>query len=418
MDRRFDPRSIVTPYAFSVHPDLLGMPLASPWQRLGAILVDLLVIGLIYLALSLSGLVGLVLGLFSALLLFWLAFRRPGSHSRGKMFRFAVGCLGAVVLVITILIVLVIRFREPIRDVAQEVIAGLEEEGVAVNLQVDEEGLDPQSEASIEGLGFLEGVTALGEVMALSRATNEEEAVEAARALAQMGLDAGLSVTEIRTSVEGLIPEDAPWAGTAGEIVEEALVSLSATSRVHEAGEGTTSSEEAPVWLSTSEAADSVSALEDRIQSLERDVQINETALAETRRQLAEAEDRGVLDWLWSLIDDLGLGFGWAALYMTITHATWRGTSVGKKLFGLRVVMIDKRPLNWWLSFERVGGYAAGFATGMLGFAQVFWDPNRQGIHDKVSETIVIKDGENPVPGPWIAEGKAQWDSGRTGVPD
>ena len=69
--------------------------------------------------------------------------------------------------------------------------------------------------------------------------------------------------------------------------------------------------------------------------------------------------------------------------------------------------MIDKRPLNWWLSFERAGGYAAGFATGLLGFAQIFWDPNRQAIHDKVSETIVIQDGKEPVPGPWIGEGKA-----------
>ena len=40
MERRFDPRTIVTPYAFAVHPDLLGRRLATPWQRLGAILVE------------------------------------------------------------------------------------------------------------------------------------------------------------------------------------------------------------------------------------------------------------------------------------------------------------------------------------------------------------------------------------------
>ena len=34
------------------------------------------------------------------------------------------------------------------------------------------------------------------------------------------------------------------------------------------------------------------------------------------------------------LIDDLGIGFGWAALYLTVTHAWWKGTSVGKKVFG------------------------------------------------------------------------------------
>ena len=40
----------------------------------------------------------------------------------------------------------------------------------------------------------------------------------------------------------------------------------------------------------------------------------------------------------------------------------------------------------------------------MLGFAQIFWDPNRQAIHDKVSETIVIQEGKDAVPGPWMAE--------------
>jgi len=83
MDRRLDPRSIVTPYAFSVHPDLLGRPLATPWQRLGAILVDLVIIGFI----SQIGLAPLAIG--SAALLFWLAFRKPGKEVFGKVFRIA-----------------------------------------------------------------------------------------------------------------------------------------------------------------------------------------------------------------------------------------------------------------------------------------------------------------------------------------
>ena len=70
MDRRLDPRSIVTPYAFAVHPDLLGRPLATPGQRLGAILVDLIVIGFI----AQIGAAPLAIG--SIALLFWLAFRK------------------------------------------------------------------------------------------------------------------------------------------------------------------------------------------------------------------------------------------------------------------------------------------------------------------------------------------------------
>ena len=140
-----------------------------------------------------------------------------------------------------------------------------------------------------------------------------------------------------------------------------------------------------------------------------------EDALLAAQEELEAVENSGLFGWLWDLVDELGLGFGWAALYLTITHAWWRGTSVGKKIFRIRVVMIDLRPLNWWLSFERAGGYAAGFATGFLGFAQIFWDPNRQAIHDKVSETVVIQEGGTPVDGPWIEEGKAQWARGRSG---
>ena len=41
-------------------------------------------------------------------------------------------------------------------------------------------------------------------------------------------------------------------------------------------------------------------------------------------------------------------------------------------------------------SLRRYGGYAAGMATGGLGFLQALWDLNRQGIQDRVAHTVVI----------------------------
>jgi len=116
MDRRFDPRSIVTPYAFAVHPDLLGVPLATPWQRLGAILVDLIVIGFI----SQIG-VG-PLAVASTLLLFFLATRKAGRDVFGKVFRVAAGCLGFVVLTVTVLVALLVRHADDLEDLAREVL--------------------------------------------------------------------------------------------------------------------------------------------------------------------------------------------------------------------------------------------------------------------------------------------------------
>ena len=77
------------------------------------------------------------------------------------------------------------------------------------------------------------------------------------------------------------------------------------------------------------------------------------------------------------------------------------GQTPGKRLMGVRVVRLDGNPVTWWHAFERAGGYAAGVATGTLGFVQVYWDANRQAIHDKVAGTVVIRDGVPKVPGNW-----------------
>jgi uncharacterized RDD family membrane protein YckC len=46
-------------------------------------------------------------------------------------------------------------------------------------------------------------------------------------------------------------------------------------------------------------------------------------------------------------------------------------------------------------------------ATGTLGFLQIYWDANRQAIHDKVAGTVVIRDGVPKVPGNWDQPGAA-----------
>lgn len=97
-----------------------------------------------------------------------------------------------------------------------------------------------------------------------------------------------------------------------------------------------------------------------------------------------------ILKYIEALIQDLGLGFGWAAFYFTVFTAMWNGQTPGKKLLGIRVIQLDGSKLSLWESFGRYGGYGAGIATGMLGFIQIFWDSNRQAIHDKISATVVI----------------------------
>jgi hypothetical protein len=49
--------------------------------------------------------------------------------------------------------------------------------------------------------------------------------------------------------------------------------------------------------------------------------------------------------------------------------------------------------MTWWRSFERFHGYCSCLFAGLLGFLQFAWERNNQGHHDKIAETIVIREG-------------------------
>jgi uncharacterized RDD family membrane protein YckC len=89
-------------------------------------------------------------------------------------------------------------------------------------------------------------------------------------------------------------------------------------------------------------------------------------------------------------LDDVGFGYGWAMLYFSFVPAWWRGQTLGKRLFGLRVVELTGKPMTVFQCLKRHGGYAAGMATGGIGLLQLLWDSNRQAIQDKTAHTVVI----------------------------
>jgi uncharacterized RDD family membrane protein YckC len=109
--------------------------------------------------------------------------------------------------------------------------------------------------------------------------------------------------------------------------------------------------------------------------------------------QLAEARKSHPMQWrdeLQRRLHKVGLRFGWAIAYFTLLPTWWRGQTVGKRLFGLRVVHLTGRQMGLMDSFGRYGGYAAGLATGGIGLLQVLWDPNRQAVEDKLAHTVVV----------------------------
>ncbi len=116
-----------------------------------------------------------------------------------------------------------------------------------------------------------------------------------------------------------------------------------------------------------------------------------------------EVELTGFGGWITDKLDNIGFGLGWWTMYFAILMPLMKGQTPGKKALGIRVVRLDGQTVTWWHAFERAGGYAAGFATGLLGFLQIYWDPNRQATHDKIAGTVVIRDGAPKVEGLWDA---------------
>ena len=111
------------------------------------------------------------------------------------------------------------------------------------------------------------------------------------------------------------------------------------------------------------------------------------------QKELEEArKDRGILYFLKATAKDLGIGLGWSGLYFMIFPVLWNGRTPGKRLMQIRVARLNGKPISWWNAFERFHGYVTCLVGGLIGFLQVLWDPQSQGHHDKVAETVVVRD--------------------------
>lgn len=64
----------------------------------------------------------------------------------------------------------------------------------------------------------------------------------------------------------------------------------------------------------------------------------------------------------------------------------------GKKVFSLRVVRSDGTGLSVWESLFRSSSKIASYMALNIGFLWIIFDRKRQGWHDKLADTVVVKD--------------------------
>lgn len=397
-----DPRRLITPESFHVAPHLLGLPLASPSRRLAAILIDLLLVSIVA---NVGGKILFAVALAAAF--FWFAGRRLGNQGGffSRSVRLGFRGFGALMLFVAALAI----WKRAGSEV-EHVVAG-------------DDDTPPVAAASVNGgkspdVTVGNAVRVLAAVSALNGATDSASGAHAARRAVGQLRRMGVAEPEIRTSVADAV-KDKPAAVRAG-----ALAALPPAETLPAAADSTDDDDDAEAKpdtvptnadslaaayvnavrggdsaradvlrpkLASTLAGDSLGELRGKVRELEGDK-------TELQRDNEKLKHQGLLGTLLEWLDDLGIGFGWTALYFTFFTAMMRGQTPGKKLFGVRVLRLDGGPMTLWASFERYGGYAAGLFTGLTGYMQVYWDRNRQAIQDKISETVVIRDRGQPLP--------------------
>ncbi|MCH2058914.1 MAG: RDD family protein [Thalassotalea sp.] len=362
-------REILTPFAFAIDKTLYGTPLAQPSKRGIAILIDLLLISM------LSSAPGELLAIVLSITAYKLGSDKRAQETgktTGRRRRKALRLTGAFCLFIALTITLPAMFSW-VEDKTN---------GTPTTQKESADGYNPTSAVEIAAFTVAIG-HAVKEISSQKcvELTCWQDGIEPSLILLN---ETSMSDQQKRVFVEEIVNET--------NLSAEDMAALSAYSYdILEIADKTQSNKSDVT--NDIDVVSSVPTAEDidkKVQTIVEEAQ-NNSQTEEVNREKDSKPAYSLLQLLQGIfIDDLGLGFGWAAFYFTVLTSLWRGQTPGKKLMGIRVVQLDGTDLSLWDSFGRYGGYGAGIATGLVGFAQIFWDANRQAIHDKISLTIVV----------------------------
>lgn len=364
-------QEVITPFAFKLDDSLFGTAIASPYKRGLAILVDLLLIAM------LSNAGGEFLAIAIAYSVFRMGSKRRAEQQgkiKGKKRRAILRFMGAMFLLVVML------------DVLSPMVNKLFDDDSAQSVELDENIMVGKE------IGFADALKVTGFIInTISDAKDKN--CQHATCWQDVLQDVPGQAIDLDLNPDG---------------IKELFVELGEATELNKTGQ-----QQVVLFLNdkyqqlTNVPEQQVSA-QDKAQ-LTSVADIESQAVREkpnyytatdnipSQSELGAKDEKPVYSLVKlfkGIFDDLGLGFGWAALYFTVFTAWWQGKTPGKKLFGIRVLQLDGTPLSVWDSFGRYGGYGAGIATGLLGFLQIYWDPNRQAIHDKISATVVIDENK------------------------
>jgi len=79
------------------------------------------------------------------------------------------------------------------------------------------------------------------------------------------------------------------------------------------------------------------------------------------------------------------------AVYIIYFWVNRGGATIGKNVMKIKVVTTEGKPVNYQKAIIRYLGYIVSGLPVFLGFLWVLWDDKKQGFHDKIAGTVVVK---------------------------
>jgi len=377
-------KQYLTPFAFKMDKSLFGLPLASPTKRGVALLIDFALIAL------LSDVSGVFLALAIAVTIYYLGNKKRAierGKKKGRKRRAIMRFFAALMLFVILLDTLPPLLKY----------FGGEETESQVDVDVECKSLTLTQSLTL-GAITLSTLQTIADSDCQAFDCWKTQLNSVAVNMANISYEGDIKITE--TQLDDIFNDIGKETELSSNEQEQLIISMHDSYNktysnlvAEEGGEGGDSGNKSTtkhLELDSKFAQDEKTLSEqNKDVVLEEDKKLTDV----DKHKEEEKSDKPVyslIEWVKGIIDDLGLGFGWATFYFTAFIALGKGQTIGKKLLGIKVLQLDGTPLSLWDSFERYGGYGAGLATGLLGFIQIYWDPNKQAIHDRISATVVI----------------------------
>jgi uncharacterized RDD family membrane protein YckC len=93
----------------------------------------------------------------------------------------------------------------------------------------------------------------------------------------------------------------------------------------------------------------------------------------------------------WLFIPVLDFIFWLIQIAYFVTFWTWRGQTPGKMITGIKIIRTDSSPVTWKCAFLRYLGCIVSTIILFIGFIWIAFDSRKQGLHDKIADTYVVK---------------------------